>query len=193
MLSKYRSLPQNLIGAIIFTGILWQVLGFMNLQVFSSLDAPFEYGHLGIPGSAVVHLPQGRVKLFVEDAPDGAVNHPDDVTVTVEDTPSGDRVAVVPAVDKAFEQGGGGGIQSSGSPLFQRIAVLDVPLAGDYRISTTTRGVAARLDLGQERPLTNIRVILIVLGVDVVAVCGLLLWRRRKGKAAKKAGSAADG
>ncbi|HEY4457495.1 MAG TPA: hypothetical protein VGN81_24495 [Pseudonocardiaceae bacterium] len=87
-----------------------------------------DYGHLQLPGSTTLHLPQGRVHLtFTEDLDNQTVDEP--ATLHVNITPSGGGAALPVNLDPNGGSIGDNGVTHSYWGYFV------VPQAGDYQVS----------------------------------------------------------
>ena len=87
-----------------------------------------DYGQLPLPGSTVLHLPQGRVNLtFTEDLDNQTIDEPATLHVTI--APTGGGSALPVNLDP-----NGGSVGDNGV-THTYWGYLTVPQAGDYRVS----------------------------------------------------------
>ena len=139
---------------------------------------PDQYGKVPIPGSKVVHLPAGTTDASVAVILPGRGNEtptlplPDDLSLTV----AGATVT--------RHLGDTSNAMADGADTQRKAFEVDVPRAGDYRVSVRGRigffAANPSLWLGHGPPIPGTDVPLIAAVVTLVAGAGYLIVRRRR-------------
>jgi hypothetical protein len=128
------------------------------------------YGRIALPGSAVVHLPQGSVRLTY------SAQNGDRAGLTIPVVPV-TATAVGSGPDAVYHHHLGKVTTDNGDDVAQ-LGTLDVPRSGDYRVSMrgdfTGAGITPELQLGHSVRRSTVTILMIT-GLLVIVIYALSL------------------
>lgn len=189
----------QVLGFLLATLVVGILIGVANSNLF--WGEANQYGRVAIPGHAVLHLPSGSVQVTAAAALPGRGNETPTLLVPdlgLEAVPVGGG----PQADVRRDPGESVNANDSEVDTQRRIAYLDVPSAGDYRVKVsgdfTGYGVNAQLWFGYEPGfITGYWIWLVAAGVVLagIAIAYLisLLRSRRRGRGGGADGDTGDG
>jgi hypothetical protein len=164
--------------AIVLTILVIVAGGLMTLIGFVSTPDG-DYGQLQLPGSTVLHLPQGRVNLtFTEDLDNQTVDEPATLHITI--TPTGGGSALPVNLDP---DGGSVGVNGVTHSYW---GYVTVPQAGGYRVDVPD-DIAPSIPNPQllfgpdtEPRLWILGAFVIAIVLDIVAIVATRIIRRNR-------------